>query len=244
MATAWRCPHCNTNAIIASGDQYTDAKRMFTESCWGVIEYRVKSVLCPNPDCRKPTLTVSLNQSRSGAEISIWQLLPESSAMSLPAFVPEALRQDYEEACKIVDLSPKAAATLARRCLQGMIRDFWSIEGCKSLYHEIQAIKDKVDPVTWEAIDAIRGLGNIGAHMERDINLIIPVEPDEARLLIELIEDLFQTWYIQREERRVRAARVVELAYDKKAAKSVALSGEARPTAALPATDGSDRTAG
>lgn len=117
-----------------------------------------------------------------------------------------------------------------------MIRDFWQVKECKTLYDEIQAIKDKVDPITWEAIDAIRGLGNIGAHMEQDINLIIPVEADEAKLLIELIEDLFHSWYIQREERRIRAARVVEMAGEKKAAKKGSLDGEATP-AALPGNE-------
>jgi len=36
-----------------------------------------------------------------------------------------------------------------------------------------------------EAIDYVRQIGNIGAHMEKDIDQVIPVEPDEAQLLIE-----------------------------------------------------------
>jgi len=39
-----------------------------------------------------------------------------------------------------------------------------------------------VDPLTWEAIDAVRKLGNIGAHMEKDINVIVDVDPEEAEL--------------------------------------------------------------
>ena len=46
---------------------------------------------------------------------------------------------------------------------------------------EIDAIKDKVDPLTWKSIDATRKIGNIGAHMEKDINLIVDVDPKEAR---------------------------------------------------------------
>ena len=53
--------------------------------------------------------------------------MPESDAKPQPEFIPEAIRQDYREACRIRDLSPKASATLARRCLQGMIRDFCAI---------------------------------------------------------------------------------------------------------------------
>ena len=72
----------------------------------------------------------------------------------------------------IRDLSPKASATLARRALQGMIRDYWKVSKGR-LIDEIDAIKEKVDPITWKAIDAIRRIGNIGAHMEKDINVII-----------------------------------------------------------------------
>jgi hypothetical protein len=47
--------------------------------------------------------------------------------MPLPDYIPEQIKDDYYEACSILNLSPKASATLARRCLQGMIRDFWGI---------------------------------------------------------------------------------------------------------------------
>ena len=42
-----------------------------------------------------------------------------------------------------------------------MIRDFWGIVQSR-LKDEIDALKDKVDPETWQAIDAVREIGNIG----------------------------------------------------------------------------------
>jgi len=117
---------------------------------------------------------------------------------------------DYEEACLIKDLSPKASATLARRCLQGMIRDFWKVKE-KNLFEEIKAIQDKIEPEVWEAIDSIRSLGNIGAHMEKDINIIVDVEPDEAQLLISLLEMLFDEWYIAANERKERLQKIKDL---------------------------------
>ena len=57
--------------------------------------------------------------------------------------------------------------------------------------------------MTWDAIDAVRKVGNIGAHIEKDINVIIDVEPREAELLIGLIEMLLKDWYVVREERQV-----------------------------------------
>lgn len=53
-----------------------------------------------------------------------------------------------------------------------------------------------------EAIDAVCKVGNIGAHMEKDIDLIVDVDPNEAELLINLIETRFQYWYVNREEHK------------------------------------------
>ena len=69
-----------------------------------------------------------------------------------------------------------------------MIRDCWGVSK-KRLFDEIEAIKDKLDDLAWNAIDGVRKIGNIGAHMEAEINVIVDVDPDEAKLLIGLIED-------------------------------------------------------
>ena len=144
-----------------------------------------------------------------------WQLKPQSSAKPYPDYIPEPIRKDYEEACLIRDLSPKASATLSRRCMQGIIRNFWCVSK-NTLFEEINAIKDEVDLQTWKAIDSVRGVGNIGAHMEKDINIIVDVEPEEAGLLIRLVEDLFQEWYINRHEREERSKALIFVAESKK----------------------------
>lgn len=125
-------------------------------------------------------------------------VFPESNAVRFPEYIPQSIRNDYEEACAIYTKSPKAAATLARRCLQGMIRDFWGIKGKESLFKEIDAIKSHIPPMQWNAIDAVRKIGNIGAHMEKDVNLIIDVDAGESEKLLRLIELLMEKWYISR----------------------------------------------
>ena len=134
--------------------------------------------------------------------------------MVLSDYIPQPIQQDYYEACRIRDLSPKASATLARRCLQGMIRDFWEIKKSQ-LKDEIDELKDKVDPDVWESIDAVRSVGNIGAHMEKDINIIVDVEPGEAQLLIGLIEQLVDDWYVARESRKKRTEELKRLVANK-----------------------------
>ncbi len=105
--------------------------------------------------------------------------------------------------------------------MQGIIRDFWEIKKDK-LIQEIIELKGKVDSETWEAIDAVRSIGNIGAHMEKDINLIIDVDAKEASLLIGLIEILFRDWYISRHERQQHLKNIVKIADLKKQSKKEA----------------------
>jgi hypothetical protein len=151
---------------------------------------------------------------QKGTFLKTWRLLPNSSAKVFPDYIPLTLRNDYNEAASILDLSPKASATLSRRCLQGIIRDFWGVSKNR-LIDEINAIEDKIDPLTWKSIDAVRKVGNIGAHMEKDINVIIDVDSKEANLLLGLIELLFEEWYIHRHERELKLNAIVKLA-DKK----------------------------
>jgi hypothetical protein len=88
------------------------------------------------------------------------------------------------------------------------------------LVDEIEAIEDKVDPDTWGAIDSVRKVGNIGTHMEKDIDLVIEVEPDEASLLIGLMETLINDWYVVRHERAERMSKIKAMADGKKPVKN------------------------
>jgi hypothetical protein len=191
---------------------------LMIENAEGFKRTFVQFLVCPNPDCRKVTLTASLyklsrdqyNNWEAGDFIKEWRLIPPSQAKVYPEYIPKPIRDDYLEACLIRDLSPKASATLSRRCLQGMIRDFWVVTK-DNLKLEIEVIEERVDPLTWKAIDAVRKIGNIGAHMEKDINLIVDVDPDEASQLINLIEILIKDWYITRYERQKRLESIVEV---------------------------------
>lgn len=55
--------------------------------------------------------------------------------------------------------------------------------------------------------------------MEKDISVIVDVDPGEAQTLIELIEMLFDEWYVARHTREGRLAKIKQIAADKKDAK-------------------------
>ena len=221
----WTCPFCNRPTTISALNYHEKEFGIELASADGSKMMAVVSIACPNPDCRKLAITANLYQLeilnnppryRKGDHLKRWNLIPSGVAKPFPDYIPQQIREDYEQACEIHDLSPKASATLCRRCLQGMIRDFWKITKSR-LKDEIDALEDQVDAETWQAIDAVREIGNIGAHTEKDVDLIIDVEPEEAQLLIELIETLFQNWYIERNEKQERNAALKELAEKKKA---------------------------
>jgi hypothetical protein len=226
--SSWRCPYCNQIATLLDSNISTNAHGFTKNNKDGHQSLNTQVIVCPNTKCRQYTITAWLyafEKTEGGGEKlnqnarQTWKLKPQSAAKPLADYIPKTIQDDYYEACLIVELSSKASATLSRRCLQGMIRDFFGITE-KTLYAEIQGIKNKVDQTTWGAIDAVRSIGNIGAHMEQDINVIVDVDPNEASLLIRLIETLIDEWYVQRHERAERMSKIVAVAASKKVAKA------------------------
>jgi len=232
---SWSCPYCSRDATITDSNFMSGVHFFNHDNKDGPLGIRTKVITCPNEDCREYMITGSLHESYFNGHgrviqdevLMSWSMKPSSLARQFPTYIPKAVIDDYEEACLIRDLSPKASATLSRRCLQGIIRDFW---GCKKgrLVDEINSIQDKVDPITWQAIDSVRSIGNIGAHMEKDINLIIDVEPAEAQLLIGLIEILIKDWYVAKHERQKHLESIIGVAKQKADEKS---NNSMQPTA-------------
>ena len=215
---AWRCPFCGHHSTIGPSNTTVSANSFDDNNKYGGRGVIWRAISCPNPDCREYTFSLSIHKEirRPNGSLTFgdvqhrWELVPPAQMKMMPDYVPGAVIADYKEACLIAALSPKASATLARRCLQGMIRDFWKVKPGR-LIDEIAAIKEHVDADAWEAIEAVRSVGNIGAHMENDIDVIVDVEPEEAKLLIGLIESLVDEWYISRHERKSRFSRLADV---------------------------------
>lgn len=230
MATkfSWTCPYCNRDATITDSNFSRNVHLFDKDNKHGMLALVTLVTTCPNENCHEYEIQGRLHQAfHSGGwcvnEDKIflsWSMKPNSQAKQFPSYVPQPIIADYDEACLIRDLSPKASATLSRRCLQGIIRDFWGIKKDR-LVDEINAIQEKIDPLTWQALDAVRSIGNIGAHMEKDINLIIDVDPREAQLLIGLIEVLIKDWYIVRHERQKHLESLINVGKQKSESKKV-----------------------
>ena len=109
---------------------------------------------------------------------------------------------DYREACDVLAISPKASAAMSRRVLQSIL----NAQGYtgRDLAAQIDRLlketePDKVLPVyVRQTIDAIRNFGNFSAHPVNDVTTlqIIDVEPQEAEWCLEIVERLFDHFYV------------------------------------------------
>lgn len=61
----------------------------------------------------------------------------------------------------------------------------------------------------------MRKLGNIGAHMENDVNLIVEIDEGEAEQLISFVELLIKQWYVDREAANSLYSRIDEMSRQK-----------------------------
>lgn len=228
----YTCPYCHQSCFnngeihkaysLSYGEvDFSDPYEMMRNADIKRSGIRVILSCCPN--CGK--VAVQIRPHELNTQMMFSFSYPNQGAIKIPEYVPEAIKRDYLEAVQISELSPKAAATLARRCLQGMIHDFWGIRE-KNLNAEITSLKDKVSVSQWNAIDGLRKIGNIGAHMEKDVELIIDVDPDEAQKLLKLIELLIQKWYIARHDEEQLLADFTSMADAKESERRSGTSGE------------------
>jgi len=216
-AIGWECPYCNRPTTITSLDYSFSSVEQKTIRIYTLL------ICCPNSECKKQAIynckyyvvfIPGRGTQLKGQPIYVNQLEPCHNAKEYPSYIPQPIRNDYVEACKILGLSPKASATISRRCIQGMIRDFWQISK-RTLNEEINELRGKIDTNIWQGIDALRKIGNIGAHMERDVNVIVDVDTDEAELLIKLNETLIKEWYINRFEREQNIKNILNVSKSK-----------------------------
>jgi hypothetical protein len=237
---SWTCPHCGTLQVVTADasstiisphaiGQFAEMTQTTSQNRWLGVKSHARR--CASPSCRKVAVEIILNTIHTASMTEVerssffrTQVYPRPSGKPYPQFVPPPMLEDYQEAWSIIDLSPKSSATLARRCLQAMIRDFCGIKG-RTLFAEIQTLEklltdDKlpkgVEAETVEAMKALKDVGNIGAHMTEVDGVIVDVEPGEAEALLGLIEMLFADWYVARGKRAERLAAIEAIAAAKK----------------------------
>jgi hypothetical protein len=237
---SWICPHCGITATLQSSNYTRGSESVAVGTALDSegIYLSWFAVKCPSSKCGKfifdlktefgnlqknefgrltGRVAVDKNNERLFG-IGQVRIEPRVGA-PLSTHVPVVVKNDYEEAYLIKDLSPKAAATLCRRALQAMIRDFHKIVK-PTLHAELEAIEGLCEPDLYKAMMGLKGIGNIGAHPEKDINLIVDVEEGEVDVLLGLLRILDSEWYVAKAKRIASISAVTALAASKTAAKA------------------------
>lgn len=160
------------------------------------------------PACGKALINIE-KYGASGQSLGSWPVYPRfSTRPPAPPEVPAEIAEDFNEAAAVLTISPKASAALSRRCLQGILKG----QGFdhKDLAPAIQAALDsKTLPAAHaDNLDAVRNIGNFAAHPMKDkhTNSIVPVEPHEAEWNLEVLEGLFDHYYVQPAKAAARRA--------------------------------------
>lgn len=127
-----------------------------------------------------------------------------------PAIVPEKIIRDYTEATAVAELSPRATMILARRCLESIVYDFYGGKG-NTLHAALQSIKGQLQNTLFDALMALKGLGNIGAHPGDDVTLDIELDPSDAQQAVTMIEVMLELTYLERERQNQALHNVIGL---------------------------------
>lgn len=130
------------------------------------------------------------------SEVVIWPL--SSGRAPVPMEVPVHIASDYNEAALILGLSPKASAAISRRCLQTVLSEAGGTKE-KDLSRQIDEVLPKLPTHIAESIDAVRNIGNFAAHPQKSQSSgsILDVEPGEAEWTLDVIDALFDFYYVQ-----------------------------------------------
>jgi hypothetical protein len=194
-----KCPHCTVTIHPDFAETAVTSHNGHTFHALNIKElqvfWTVRSMACPA--CKKGILFL---QERTPLGIQATRLVQPKSASraAAPSEVPAELAEDFNEACAVIEDSPKASAALSRRCLQGMLR----LNGYtqKDLAPAIDAILQakQLPSFLADSLDSVRNVGNFAAHPMKDTNTgaIVPVEPHEAEWNLEVLEGLFDFFYV------------------------------------------------
>ena len=128
----------------------------FTEPAWDGVSFPLN------------LWNVILSECFNCKKISVWihsRLVHPRTGDAPPPNpdLPEEIRPDYDEASSILDKSPRGAAALIRLGIQKLCKEVG--QPGKNINEDIAAlVKDGLDPLVQQALDAVRVIGNNAVH--------------------------------------------------------------------------------
>lgn len=193
------CPHCGHAVQFMSAQQRAvtqNLRRSFDMPPALLVDgpdgaWFLNLAACPRTECEG--LVISLASMVPGTTKLIW---PSSRpAPKLDPCIPENVRSDFLEAYAVLPVSTKAAAALARRCLQSLLHDR-GFSG-KSLYDEIELARPTMSERLKQYVHDLRQIGNFSAHEKKQATgEVVDVDEAEAEWLLDLLDVAFNDYYV------------------------------------------------
>jgi hypothetical protein len=201
------CPHCKISV-------HADFKNWVSFEMRD-INYYWSSTVMNCPECGKSIVRLNKRGHDSNL-LDGWIVYPRATSRNpVPKEVPPEFGNDYLEACTVFSDSAKASAALSRRCLQNILREKAEIRVTDptkdktlikkiepgNLNNEIQQVLDGgvLPTAIAQGLDAVRTVGNFASHpiKSKSTGEIVEVEPGEAEWNLDVIESLFDYYFVQ-----------------------------------------------
>lgn len=211
------CPHCQvhihpnfweTRLSDATGEQRVGRRQGLS------LYWAVSHMECPS--CHDAILVLNSTDAKGDPHVGGRLIHPRTANRAkAPPELPKDLAEDFNEACLVLSDSPKASAALSRRCLQGVLRDKGFTQKDLALAIDAVLASNQLPSSLAGNLDAVRNIGNFAAHPMKNSSSgsILAVEPEEAEWNLDVLEELFDFFYVQpKKAEQKRAALDAKLA--------------------------------
>lgn len=132
---------------------------------------------------------------------NVWRVVwPMAAARPVPSEVADddaALARDYFEASMVLNLSPRASAALARRCLEAILVAKTGAQKGTTLDDKIKHAEKQL-PDLADHMKHLRDIGNFASHLRvhKETGEVVEVTTEEAEWTLEVVEMLFDRLYV------------------------------------------------
>ena len=188
-----KCPHCHQHfagreEVVPLGND--------KDGGWSVSR-----IQCANDECKRWIFALSRRNPDGRLEPNNTLIRPKvPNRQPIPPEVPPEFTEDYREACLILAESPKASAALSRRCLQLILHEKAGVNE-NNLKREIDKVisTGNLPAEIADSLHTLREIGNFAAHPQHHqvTGEIVPVEPGEVEWCLEVIEMLYDFYFVR-----------------------------------------------
>jgi hypothetical protein len=180
-----QCSHCHTEIsvtphVFALGEDQDGTWQVSSSRC--PVCHRLLVNLCTKEGCTYPAWPATLSRPRLSED------------------VPDEYAGEYLAACQIIAFSPEASAALSRRLLHRVLAAHAGA-GTGGLFQQIEkaARSPELPPYLKDALRSLSRIAKLGPDSEksRRPEVLAPLEPGEAEWLLDVLQPLFELFFVQ-----------------------------------------------